>query len=96
MLGVSFDALKQRDRRRRIRRTILATASSVAVAAALGTTAYYAFGQQRIAQARNLAAESIRVGDQDPPEALRLAIQAGALSPTTESAAALPMRLPPS
>ena len=59
MLGVTFDALKQRDAHRRIRRLEVAVAASLVVALSLAALTTYAFHQRNKAVKARLQAESV-------------------------------------
>lgn len=89
IVGLNYDALKQRDRQRRIRRRITLSIAGLLLVTVLGTIAFYAVKQQGAAASRALAADSERVLTQDPAAALKLAIESVRAAQTAEAAKAL-------
>ena len=92
MLGVSFDALKQRDAQRRIRRLQLAVAVAFVLVLAFAGLAWYAtqqrdvaITQQKIATSRELASAALNQLNTDPELSMLLAVEAAKVSHTTHA-----------
>jgi WD40 repeat protein len=91
IVGVSFDELKRRDRRRRIVRRTVGSAIAALVLTGGALLGGYALNQRKVAESRTMAASSIEATnhDLDPVVGLERAIQAAELAHTDEAGNAL-------
>jgi WD40 repeat protein len=91
MVGLGLDELKRRDRQRRIRIATFASFAAAAVLAGIIALSLYGLNQQKMADSRTLAADSIQATDveENPVTGLELAIEAYEKSPTAEAREAL-------